>query len=1286
MKKLLPLIGVAGAMIVGFVALPSTLKSDRQTVSAQKLVQARVTQLPMQTSPQKTISSPGFFYEDFESVANEEPYALPVGWTLSSSNSNGWRAGTITLSGDVFPGTSGYKYAFIFANGTDDNDAWAFTPAIHMEAGVENTVYFTSMSVSQTDVEEVLEVAIADAANPEAVIETLGATEDTGGRWYRYQFKYTPAESGDYYVAFHSATPKNTKDYSGTTIDDVKVYTGALPSVSADLYADLGSKENMGAPLSHEMEVANSGDGELTVSLKSISDGFSVEGLPLTVEEYDYETYTVKFDSSELGVHEGVLVLETNDPCYPEITVNLRAEVKEARVTDYIFETFENGGPEGWWMPEGVVNTADYAGHNNSARALYTWSYYSLLGSDPDGIGFATHFVNMGENPQLSFWYVLRSHSFFGDSDEPVPADRPVIYVDVLDSKNGEYERVYTIGPDGDEEHVVSDDYRQVTIPLEAYANKCCRIKVIVNHADGMMDAMMNPFVVLIDDMAIGTPPSYDIAATTLYGDGGPTVGEQKTASLEVVNRGDNAIAGYSVALYDAINDVELSSAEGEGLEPGEKAVVELPYSFEVAGYKELVAKVSTENDINLDNNTSNSLYIDVLGEGNSTYDFNTGRALRSPAFPICFSSVESSTQQIYPANNFGINAGQISSVVFTSNMQNPFLGEEFEIYVGETMLDDFSTVASVDPSTLTQVFVGTVYFPSGSHNVVIPFTESYNYKGGNLVVMTRKMGHEFVNGQEFIIHETDRPLSTRSTITEDGEFVKWGAVNCLAETRFNMISEETGVIAGDVKCGDTPLADVEVSVDGTKLTAVTDAQGQYSFPRLTAGEYTLTFNAHGYYPVSTTTTVTADENTTLDVELQGLPQYTLKGVVSDSMNGSAVAGARVAVTGYHDYQTVTAADGSYEIPGIYGDGSEENYVVRISHDRFENKAREILFDADKTENIELSATALRVKGVAASQEGNGVKVEWNVPSGELRHDTGDAFDYVGYPGGIKEVIFGNLFRCKAEIEEISWYVASGVVHSNFNVYVFGLDANGLPDNKNILYAAYNVDYTEDDWSVHKLPQPLVADGFMIAVSCSGFLNIGVCKPTLDYHFNPGMSYYAGESYTLGIFDFVNWQECHPMIRATIKVEGDEVSTPGYTYDVYRFNQGDADADWELVGSTTDLSFVDNSDVAVTPELRYAVVSRYNESVSKPVVSGEVKTSGISAPVADGAGVLRYDARTSTVIATGEVTGIEVINASGVVVMRATNEGAPISLGSLAPGIYIVRATGSAPASLKIKR
>ncbi|MEV6676902.1 S8 family serine peptidase [Streptomyces erythrochromogenes] len=133
------------------------------------------------------------------------------------------------------------------------------------------------------------------------------------------------------------------------------------------------------------------------------------------------------------------------------------------------------------------------------------------------------------------------------------------------------------------------------------------------------------------------------------------------------------------------------------------------------------------------------------------------------------------------------------------------------------------------------------------------------------------------------------------------------------------------GALGGTVRSGGQPLAGVKVTADGPiDRTATTAADGSYSFPALSVGEYALTAAKFGYGQETATATVTENATATGDFTLTQAASGKVTGTVASASGPAAGASVTIADTPV----TATAdAQGRFEVTLPHG-----TYRVNATH------------------------------------------------------------------------------------------------------------------------------------------------------------------------------------------------------------------------------------------------------------------------------------------------------------------------------------------------------------------
>ncbi|MDE6332154.1 MAG: carboxypeptidase regulatory-like domain-containing protein, partial [Muribaculaceae bacterium] len=711
-------------------------------------------------------------------------------------------------------------------------------------------------------------------------------------------------------------------------------------------------------------------------------------------------------------------------------------------------------------LSHGGANVAAY-GFYNSSRAYYTTTYYGSEDINPGwgGVGFMTHYIEMGAEPEISFWYQMANVDFSGNVVGAAESSKVEVYVQVSEDGGNTFDTVYTVEPGGEHEHTATLDFTNIKLAVPQYAGKTCRVRVVFNQPGG--GSFFNQVRVLADDVSVGTKSKVDLQATSLLGETLLLAGSQYELKATVKNLGIESASDYKVELIDLISGDKIAEVEGVEVKPSGSSEVKFFWKAENPGPVKLQARIVSDSDPVADNNNSYAYIAQILPQDNTAISVNHGETLKAMSYPINFYAVESMTQSIFPANEIGTTAGQINSLVFTSCLDADFYGESFTVFIGETDKSDYSEVSMVDPASLTKVFDGAIYMEAGVRDLVIPFDEPYNYRGGNLVVMCQKLGKEFVMGQYFIIHRTKEVYrSIQATTYSQGTLVESGyegLINSDAypEIRFNMVKAPSGKVSGKVSDAVGPVSGAQVRVAGTQRTEITDAEGKYTFAEIGEGTIALEVSKHDYYVFNGDSfALQADASEVKDIVLTRLPRYSLQGTVSSQTTGEPIKNARIQLRGYDDYVVMTDDAGHYIVADMAGDCGEE-YDVQVTNGYFHPQNSSVDVDADKTLDFVLKEKNLRAHNVKATKTASGNLVTWEEPMPEFRYDSGEPTDYIGWTHGSSEVIVGVAFYKKAKIKEISWYTTNRYGnHQNFNVFIFGLDSEGKSDVENLLYKA----------------------------------------------------------------------------------------------------------------------------------------------------------------------------------------------------------------------------------------
>ncbi|MCY3808805.1 MAG: carboxypeptidase regulatory-like domain-containing protein [Gemmatimonadetes bacterium] len=179
------------------------------------------------------------------------------------------------------------------------------------------------------------------------------------------------------------------------------------------------------------------------------------------------------------------------------------------------------------------------------------------------------------------------------------------------------------------------------------------------------------------------------------------------------------------------------------------------------------------------------------------------------------------------------------------------------------------------------------------------------------------------VSGFDADEYEFDSPSQT--IMVELGE---------VAEVDFPGVKLRTVGIYGTVAAEGEPLADVTVTVSGGRadetVTALTDAAGAFSLDRLHAGDYTVAISGYErgfeFDPAERSIRVELREMAEVLFE-HGIPLRTASISGRVTLDGDPADNITIALSGAHDAEMETNADGQYDFPGL----AAGDYTLELS-------------------------------------------------------------------------------------------------------------------------------------------------------------------------------------------------------------------------------------------------------------------------------------------------------------------------------------------------------------------
>lgn len=242
-----------------------------------------------------------------------------------------------------------------------------------------------------------------------------------------------------------------------------------------------------------------------------------------------------------------------------------------------------------------------------------------------------------------------------------------------------------------------------------------------------------------IDDLVVENATDSDLLVSDFSGSPTPISGQNFTYTVEVSNGGQTTQDEYVVEIKDE-NDNTIASANGNSIEFGEKQIYQLNWQPEDSyiGEHQFYAEVTSSADDEEENNRSRLFTVNILPSNVESVDLALGDWPTQHNVPFNFFVLDNLSQTIYLADEIGVEEGTINGIMYTAYFDNDINEVPIQLFLAQTDKTDLAD-ALLTPYAFTPVFDGLVNFQRGLNSVFIPFDNSYEYGGGNLVVYTNR-------------------------------------------------------------------------------------------------------------------------------------------------------------------------------------------------------------------------------------------------------------------------------------------------------------------------------------------------------------------------------------------------------------------------------------------------------------------------------------------------------------------------------------------------------------------
>ncbi|MDD3563795.1 MAG: choice-of-anchor D domain-containing protein, partial [Candidatus Cloacimonetes bacterium] len=335
-------------------------------------------------------------------------------------------------------------------------------------------------------------------------------------------------------------------------------------------------------------------------------------------------------------------------------------------------------------------------------------------------------------------------------------------------------------------------------------------------------------------------------------------IGDTRSQNFTIMNAGGGSLGINAISIAGSAS-MELSDLPTlpAALGTGEAAVFTVTYAPTALG--EDTAIVTITDDQNNRHVIGSGLRKSVSRDehtvqltGAGTNDITIGDGSQTARIPLDFFYKSSLFETIYTADEMSNFEGMITGLKLYNQFFTDITATPLKIWLGSTTQTDLS--ADWIPSTeLTQVFDGTLDFPSGQNIISITFAQPYMYTGGgNLVMMVnRPLDTDYYSSSDYFKTQTVGTNRSREmhsdTVEYDHTAPTGGTVSGIfPKTTFMVNPGGMGQIVGFVTDqDDVGIAGATVSAEGG-FTTTTDSEGAYSLT-VPAGVYSVTAVAAAY-------------------------------------------------------------------------------------------------------------------------------------------------------------------------------------------------------------------------------------------------------------------------------------------------------------------------------------------------------------------------------------------------------------------------------------------------------
>lgn len=636
--------------------------------------------------------------------------------------------------------------------------------------------------------------------------------------------------------------------------------------------------------------------------------------------------------------------------------------------------------------------------------------------------------------------------------------------------------------------------YDLIEVDMSAYAG-IGRIGFFVNVTDPYafsgsvhLDQVIGSGITVYSD-------DYDLKAKELTGNDLYNVNETVSYTFSIRNDGlmDVAAGAYTVRLMrDGPEPVELASVPGNAIASHEVQTYGFDVTFTSIEQFSMFASIDYAADEYLLNNTSQEIILHGLAEQSTVT--RVGEDIIYANWPIEFTTKKSLSETIYTSAEIN-RTGVIFGIAYDHFFRKDEVDAPVRIWVGET--DTLNLMTWISATEMTLVYDGLLDIAKGRHTNYIPFQTPFNYSDGskNLVILTERIG-DHSNPDQYYLGYGSMYMSTLVTAGDvsipdpyDPPLTGGMSTNINPNIRF-VFNDNLGLASGTVsEQGGNPIEGAKVVIDDLKITAYTDASGNYEMPFVPAGDYSATADKFAYMPVTQPLVVSYGNTSDLDFTLGLLELINITGnITGDNDPGTGIADAVITLTGYSNFSTTSNTGGDFTLQEVY---SFQTYQLTIDADGYDLYTSQVTVAGSDLDlgTIVLTETMIIPFAVVAQPGIEQAEIHWSAPAASAQQVI--AFDdgihengYAGEPN--EEVWLGNYFP----LDELTTLTSFDIYWASYGLSTQQLMRLDVFDEQSkVVVSSETFMSGLDEWLNIDIPNITLQGGYYVMISWSGLFS-----------------------------------------------------------------------------------------------------------------------------------------------------------------------------------------------------